>query len=307
MTLAYIDELPDRLGFEPICRVLAEHDQRIAPSTYWAHRACPVSAADWDDAHMASAALEVWRASRSLHGADRLATAMVRAGHRVGRDQVARLMRMLGIEGATRGRHRTVTTRRDPGAARHPDLIRRAWGAPTRPDEWWVADLTYVWALDEFVCTSFVTDVLPVDSGLAGLGVEGDAAGDVGVGTGPAHPPPPRRPVQLQGAGAPLRRRIAAHRGQPHRGARRGRHRRLHRDRRRRLGQRADGVDDRAVQDRAHRPRPGPLLGRPGRGRTRDGQLVHWYSTTRIHHSIAKMSPVELEALHARAAQEPAA
>jgi len=114
MTLAYIDELRDRLGVEPICRVLAEHDQPIAPSTYWAHRACPVSAADWDDAHMANAALEVWRANRSLYRADKLATAMVKAGHRVGRDQVARLMRTLGIEGATRGRHRTVTTRRDP-------------------------------------------------------------------------------------------------------------------------------------------------------------------------------------------------
>lgn len=38
---------------------------------------------------------------------------------------------------------------------------------------------------------------------------------------------------------------------------------------------------------------------------------VHWYNTTRIHHSIGKRSPIEFEALHARAcdrtAQEPAA
>lgn len=39
-----------------------------------------------------------------------------------------------------RGKHHTVTTRRDPAAARHPDLIQRAWKTATRPDQWWVAD-----------------------------------------------------------------------------------------------------------------------------------------------------------------------
>ncbi len=159
MIVAYIDAHGDRFGVEPICRVLAEHDVPIAPSTYYAHRAQPVSDADWADAHMANAALEVWRANRSVYGADKLATAMRKTGHDIGRDQVARLMGIVGIEGVVRGKHHTVTTRRDPAAARHPDLINRAWGTPTRPDQWWVADFTYVWTLAGFVYTSFVTDV----------------------------------------------------------------------------------------------------------------------------------------------------
>lgn len=61
---------------------------------------------------------------------------MRKAGYDVGRDQVARLMRIVEIEGIRRGKHRTVTTRRDPTAGRHPDLIRRAWSTPTRPDQW---------------------------------------------------------------------------------------------------------------------------------------------------------------------------
>jgi transposase InsO family protein len=68
-------------------------------------------------------------------------------------------MGIVGIEGIRRGKHRTVTTVRDGKAARHPDLIRRAWSTPTRPDMWWVADFTYVWTLEGFVYTSFVTDV----------------------------------------------------------------------------------------------------------------------------------------------------
>jgi len=86
-------------------------------------------------------------------------TAALDGGLLVGRDQVARLMAMLGIEGVRRGKHKTVTTVRDPKADRHPDLIKRAWGAPTRPDVWWVADFTYVWTLAGFVYVSFVTDV----------------------------------------------------------------------------------------------------------------------------------------------------
>lgn len=159
MIVDYIDAHCDRFGVEPICRVLTEHDVAIAPSTFYAHRSQPVSDADLDDAYMANAALDVWRANRSLYGADKLATAMRKAGYDVGRDQVARLMRIVGIEGVRRGRHHTVTTRRDPAAARHPDLIRRAWKTPTRPDQWWVADFTYVWTLEGFVYTSFVTDV----------------------------------------------------------------------------------------------------------------------------------------------------
>ena len=139
--------------------MLCEHDVPIAPSTYYAHRADPVSQAGWDDAHRANAALGLWGANRSLYGADKLATAMRKAGHDVGRDQVGRLMGIVGIEGVRRGRHTTVTTRRDANAARHPDLIRRRWRLPTRPDQWWVADFTYVWTLEGFVYTSFVSDV----------------------------------------------------------------------------------------------------------------------------------------------------
>jgi transposase InsO family protein len=139
--------------------VLSEHDVQIAPSTYHAHKACPVSDAELADAVMANTMLDLWRANRSLYGADKLATAMRKAGHDIGRDQVARLMKIVGIEGNIRGKHRTWTTRRDPAGIRHPDLINRAWSTPARPDQWWCADFTYVWTLAGFAYASFVTDV----------------------------------------------------------------------------------------------------------------------------------------------------
>ena len=159
MIVAYIDAYKQQFGVEPICRVLSEHGIPIAPSTYYAHVAQRVSDADWDDAQLANRLLDLWRANRSVYGIDKLAAAARRAGLDVGRDQVGRLMGIVGISGAVRGRHRTVTTRQDPAAPRHPDRCKRAWDTPSRPDEWWVADFTYVWTLSGFVYVSFVTDV----------------------------------------------------------------------------------------------------------------------------------------------------
>jgi transposase InsO family protein len=131
----------------------------IAPSTYYAHRARPVSDRDWADAHQANTLLDVFRTNRSVYGVLKLWHEMARRGYDLGRDQVARLMAIVSIEGVRRGRHRTITTVADRFAPRSPDLIQRAWGMPTHPDQWWVADFTYVWTLRGFCYTSFVTDV----------------------------------------------------------------------------------------------------------------------------------------------------
>jgi len=56
----------------------------------------------------------------------------------VGRDRVARLMRVMGLAGATRAKKRW-TTRADPAAVRAPDLVHRNFTAE-RPDALWVAD-----------------------------------------------------------------------------------------------------------------------------------------------------------------------
>ncbi|WP_133061369.1 hypothetical protein [Corynebacterium diphtheriae] len=52
-------------------------------------------------------------------------------------------MNILGIAGVLR-RKTTRTTVADPTAQRFPDCIQRAWSQAQRPDQWWVADFTYV-------------------------------------------------------------------------------------------------------------------------------------------------------------------
>ena len=149
--VGFIDENRDELGVEPICR-----DLQVAPSTYYAAKSRPLSARAVRDAVMIPILLTIWKANYSVYGAHKLWKAARRAGHDIGRDQVARLMRQAGIRGVKRGR-RVITTRRDDSAPRSPDLVKRNFTAE-RPNALWVTDLTYVptWSGVAYVC--FIVD-----------------------------------------------------------------------------------------------------------------------------------------------------
>jgi putative transposase len=148
----YIDSHRVEYGVEPICRVLGAADCQIAPSTYYAAKSRPLSARAVRDAVLGPVLLALWAANYKVYGARKLWKAARRAGHDIGRDQVARLMRELGIRGVRRGR-RVFTTRRDPTSERAADLVQRDFTA-TRPNQLWVTDLTYVatWSGVAYVC-----------------------------------------------------------------------------------------------------------------------------------------------------------
>ena len=103
--VGFIDENRDELGVEPICR-----DLQVAPSTYYAAKSRPLSARAVRDAVMIPILLAIWQANYSVYGAHKIWKAAHWAGHYIGRDQVARLMRQAGIRGVKRGR-RIITTR----------------------------------------------------------------------------------------------------------------------------------------------------------------------------------------------------
>ena len=101
--------------------------------------------------------LALWVKNYSVYGRRKLTKAAKKAGHDIGRDQVARLMRQLGIRGASRSRRR-FTTKSDPAHVRAPDLLQRDFTA-TRPNQKWVADFTYCSTWSGIVYVAFVIDV----------------------------------------------------------------------------------------------------------------------------------------------------
>ena len=147
----FIDTNRDVFGVEPICTTL-----QVASSTYYDNKRRPLSARAIRDAVMMPILLALFSANYKVYGAHKLWKAARRAGHDIGRDQTARLMRRLDIRGVSRSR-RVRTTVPDEDARRPPDLVERDFTAD-RPNRLWVTDLTFVstWAGTAYVC--FIID-----------------------------------------------------------------------------------------------------------------------------------------------------
>ena len=121
-----------------MCRVLG-----LSPSGYYGWLKRPLSARARRDAELKARVVAKWIESGETYGCPRIHAALRAEGERVGRKRVARLMRERGIEGVSRRRFRTGTTKRDAKARPAPDLVNRDFSAKA-PDQLWVADITQV-------------------------------------------------------------------------------------------------------------------------------------------------------------------
>jgi putative transposase len=148
----FVDCHRDRFGVEPICRTL-----QIAPFTYYAAKTRPLSDRAVRDETLKTEIRRVYDANYQVYGARKIWRALHRDGIKVGRCTVQRLMLELGIQGAVRGKPKRTTIAED-AADRPADLVERRFSAD-RPDQLWVADLTYVRTWVGFVYAAFIIDV----------------------------------------------------------------------------------------------------------------------------------------------------
>ena len=156
--VAFIDEHRDEHGVEPVCGLL-----QIAPSSYYeskARQADPtrLPARAQRDHGLCPEIERVWKENRCAYGARKVWLQLRREGFDVARCTVERLMREMGLRGVVRGRGYKVTTITDETAERPADLVHRDFTAD-RPNQLWVADITYVATWAGFVYIAFVTDV----------------------------------------------------------------------------------------------------------------------------------------------------
>ncbi len=99
----------------------------------------------------------IWVKNYSVYGKRKLTKAAKRRDLNVGRDQVARLMKLQGIRGASRAKRR-FTTHKDVSHLRAPDLVQRKFTA-SRPNQLWVADFTYCSTWSGVIYVAFIIDV----------------------------------------------------------------------------------------------------------------------------------------------------
>jgi transposase InsO family protein len=149
----YIDKNKARFGVEPICAQLP-----IVPSTYYDTKSRPPSVRKISDEALKPEIDRVHRQSNDrTYGARKVWRQMNREGIWIANCTTRRLMREMGLRGVVRAKS-TRTTIPDEMAARPADLVDRKFVA-TRPNQLWVADITYVSTWAGFVYVSFVVDV----------------------------------------------------------------------------------------------------------------------------------------------------
>ena len=148
----YIDGHRGRFGVEPICSTLG-----VSASAYYRRATGERSARVVEDERLLELIKTTHARNYFAYGYRKMWKALLRAGESAPRCQIQRLMRDNGIQGAKRRGKPWRTTKADPLAARHPDLVNRDFTA-SRPNELWLADFTYLRCWEGVVFFSFVID-----------------------------------------------------------------------------------------------------------------------------------------------------
>jgi len=135
---------------------------QISPSTYYEQKAREDDPGRLPDRvkrdHLLEADIKrVWEENFEVYGARKVWRQLNREHIEVARCTVERLMKRLGIQGVMRGA-KCWTTVSDDALARPADLVNREFTA-TRPNQLWVADITFVATWAGFVYVAFIIDV----------------------------------------------------------------------------------------------------------------------------------------------------
>ena len=134
-----------------MCEVLG-----VSPSGYYAWSKRAPSRRAVENKRLLGRMRETHTFSRETYGEPRIHAELRDEGWRVNHKRVRRLMRLDGLQGATR-RKKWRTTKRAKDARPAPDLVERDFSVDG-PDRLWVADITYVPTSSGFLYLSVVVD-----------------------------------------------------------------------------------------------------------------------------------------------------
>ena len=157
MMMVFVDRNKAEYGIELICRQI-----QIAPSSYYEHKR---RERDPDrlpgrikrDKKLELDIQRVWESNFRVYGVRKVWRQLLREGIGVARCTVERLMKQLGMRGVRRGT-KCWTTIADDLLVCPTDKVNRQFAA-TRPNQLWVADITFVATWIGFVYVAFITDV----------------------------------------------------------------------------------------------------------------------------------------------------
>ena len=130
----------------------------VSRSGFYAWRTRPVSQRAQTDARILVTVRASFVGSDRTYGARRILGDVHDAGHRCGRQRVARLMRLEALRARPRRRARPGDSGERPGHTLAPNVLDRQFTA-TAPNQKWVADFTYLWTSEGWLFTAVVLDL----------------------------------------------------------------------------------------------------------------------------------------------------
>jgi putative transposase len=153
VSYAFIAEHAEVFPVRRMCQVL-----RVSPSGYYDWRKRPPSERQQANKKLLVAIRREHAASRQTYGSPRIHAALKQQGFEVGRNRIARLMQAYGIVGKAPKSKRPVTTQKAEGALAAPNLLGQDFTA-SRPNEKWLADITYVDTVEGWLYLALVMDL----------------------------------------------------------------------------------------------------------------------------------------------------
>jgi transposase InsO family protein len=153
MKFRLIEDQRDTFKVRAMCDVLG-----VSPAGYYAWRSRPESHRKAVNRALVAEIRRVHAAHRGRYGAPRVHATLRAEGHTASRSRVERLMRHHGIRPRMRRQFRVRTTDSHHDLPIAPNLLEQTFVA-TRPNQVWLADITYVPTAEGWLYLAVVLDL----------------------------------------------------------------------------------------------------------------------------------------------------
>ena len=147
-----IQECDRRYPIRLMCRALS-----VSPAGYYAWGSRPESDRSMHNRALLSEIQIIHRESRETYGSPSIWDALIKRGHGVGENRIARLMRVAGIRAKTVKKWRVTTDSAHLWPVATNTLNRQFQVA--QPNRVWAGDLTYVWTAEGWLYLAVILDL----------------------------------------------------------------------------------------------------------------------------------------------------
>ena len=135
-----------------MCQVL-----KVSRSGYYYWLKYPISQRKIKDMKLKKEILRIYGKNRKRYGSPRIYQQLLRKGYHIGKKRVARLMQELDIQAVAKKKYKATTDSNHTKPIAFNHLNRNF--TPERPNRAWVADITYIWTLEGWLCLATIVDL----------------------------------------------------------------------------------------------------------------------------------------------------